>query len=89
MALVHHTTEVARIAIGTHAQLEGPRDYLEVSTALTLLAAAVLAAPAEAEPAFMAALLAQAAHDGLDAEDVCFMLMCCTLIDERDHGLAA
>jgi hypothetical protein len=81
MAQAHNTT--ARIAIGP-SRLEGPRDYLGLSTALTALVAALLAAPPETEPTILAALQAQANHDGLDADDVQFMLMTCSLTEAAE-----
>jgi hypothetical protein len=48
------------------------------------LLGAVLAAPADAERSLLGAFSAEAAREGLDSDDVSYVLMACTLIDDRD-----
>ena len=85
MAHADHTK--SRLLIGSTAQLEGPADYLEsISTCLLALLAAVLAGPVEFEQTLVSAFTAQAESEGLDADDVGFLLMSCTLIDDREDG---
>lgn len=83
MAQLHDTT---RIQIRTHAVIEGPRDYLEnISTSLLALLVAALAAPPRRERAVCAAFRREANREGLDEDDVAFLLMACMLSDDRDE----
>jgi hypothetical protein len=84
MSRIHRTPAASslstRFAVGPDAHLEGPRAYLEISTCLTALAVAVLAAPPETEPTIAGAFRAQAQAEGLDADEAEAMLMSLTLV---------
>ncbi len=71
-----------RIAIGTHAFMEGPSD--NISTSLLSLLVAVLAAPPRVERAACIAFRREAAREGLDADDIEFLLMASALTGDRD-----
>jgi len=83
MAQSHDTT--TRIQIRSHAYIEGPSEYLDnISTCLLALLVALLAAPPRSERAACIAFQREAQREGLDADDVAFLLMACTLSDDRD-----
>lgn len=84
-ACTHTSTHSAHFPIGAHAYLCGPRVLLEdLSTCLAALAAALLAAPPEAETALEALFHEQAERDGLDADEATELLLGLTLTDEDD-----
>lgn len=83
MAQLQATT--TRITIGARAYLEGPADYLEnVSIHLLAWLVALLAAPPKVERSVCVAFRKAAAREGLDAEDVEFLMMACVLSDDTD-----
>lgn len=83
--MAHSGDSTTCINISTQAHIEGPSEYLSaISTSLLSLLVAVLAAPARVERAACVAFRREAAREGLDADDVEYLLMHCTLTDSRD-----